>query len=248
MKTLMCNLWRGEALPKFSNDAYGLEDVLKLWRNARRHVEDLRLVCMVDKHYYDRREDIKFASDEEAKSFKATAHFQPYEGYGIGGWSNVMECFRPELHQLTGRQRAVVVGLDTVFVGNSDWLWQQRTEPVSLPMDPFYNEVPCDAVITFDSLGAKLAWRKFVDTRLDKPYPYKLFDQPSEMMLLRSLWDEMGRPAFLEGNQMRLLQSFKACKLAEVSTLPHASVVYFHGKPKPKDLDPEHPVRKEWER
>jgi len=252
MKTLFCNLWKGEGLPAFSENAYGPADVLRLWRGMKRHVSDARLVVLTDEHYFDAvNEAIRDAAQlEQYEGILGTCAAEKYEGYGCGGWTNVMEVFRPDLFErYIGAKfaRGVVVGLDTVFVRNSDWLWEWADSPVGLPVDPYDSDVPCDAVVTFDMIGAHLAWSEHLRAASEVEYPHRLFGKPSEMVLLQHLW-RLNNWTMLEASMEKLV-SYKGKRLAESGAIPpRATVVYFHGRPKPWEIDSGHPVYQEWVR
>jgi len=254
-RKLIVNLWRGENLPDFSEDAYGPIDVLRLWRGARRHITDLELHVLCDEHYLCQLVDMTGCdgaelSGEEFVDIQASVRVHKYAGHGVGGWTNVMESFRPGLF---GRdvcdeyQRVLLVGLDTVFCGNCDWLFDWTQAPIGLPVDPYDSSKPCDAVITFDPLGANIAWDEYKRAAKIKPFPHLLSGKPSEMVLLQHLSRQHGWPYLEQG--MKKLKSLKGCNGREWAAIPDGtSIVYLHGRPKLPDLPKEHPVRREWER
>ena len=252
MKTVICNLWKGENLPAFSENAYGPQDVVRLWKGARRHLTGpLRFVVFCDEHYFE-----LLAAPEAALMVEragldwAESRLVRYAGHGIGGWTNVMESMNPQsfIDGTFVGSRVLLVGLDTVFVGDSNWLFDWNAAPIGLPRDPYSGYQPCDAVVTFDYEGARAAWGEYLRAKQKHPFPHMLGGKPSEMVLLQHLWKMDGDWPYLEPEAKRLL-SFKGAKLHDVDRVPNGtSIVYFHGRPKLWDLEPTHPVRVEWER
>jgi hypothetical protein len=252
-RILFACLWQGRDLPGYSEDAYGPDYVVHLWRGMRRHVGGGVLVVLCDEYYLRKLRDAVFAMrpGEELTAMMQTLRLELLHDYGIGGWSNVLEVFRGDLwsRYVASRagtvQRAVVVGLDTVFVGRADWLWDWSKAPIGLPADPYHPEGPCDAVITFNRTGRQFVSGVYDRARLEEPFPYLYMSRPSEMVLLQHLWREQHWP-MLEGPKLERLRSYKVSGLAESGIPKHTSVVYFHGAPKPVDLAPLDPVRLEW--
>lgn len=232
-RVLTC-LWRGEGLPSYSNDVYTIQDVRNLSNNITSSIPDSSLTVLVDEHY----------QEELEKDPDRTYEVLPLEGHGIGGWTNFLEIYRPDLSPAAG-WRNVAVGLDTVFTGDASWLWHWSESPVGLPLDPFYAPDVCDGVASFDAEGARVVWDAY---ELAKPDGMKNYlmggkSQPSEMLLLRTLYERHAwKP--LEYRPERLL-SYKVH--VRKHKMSGADVVYFHGRPKPGDLPPNDPIRQVWE-
>ena len=238
MHRIFCCLWKGEDLPGFSADKYDVSDVAKLARGFRRHLTvEHEFVLIVDANY-------DYAARTLLPDDLVTV--LPMEGWGIGGWSNMLEPYRPGLRS---SERSLLVGLDTIVVGNCDWLFEWDEAPMGLPWDPFQKETVCDAVVTWDKHGAEIVWEAFLKSRKDGMKCHLLFGRPSEMILFRDLWTQLGWPT-LELTPKRLL-SYK-CHVKGRSgrdrSWDKASIVYFHGNPKPCHLHKTHPLRQEWER
>lgn len=174
----------------------------------------------------------------------------PLEGHGCGGWSNILEAFRPSLTWDEGEERRVMVGLDTIATGDVRWLWTHpdwdevagEEADVLLPMDPIDTKTVCDAVITWTPKGAQLVWDAFLASREDGMRKHLYHGQPSEMALLRDLWarspDVRNFDEALIGHR---LASYK-CHIATLKrSLQDVDLVYFHGRPKPADLHPRSP-------
>ena len=233
----MACLWRGTDLPGYSNDVYDPEYVVALARGVKRHFDDARLHVLVDEYYH---------SALAQHSGMTGVNLIPFEGEGCGGWTNVLEAFRPSLNPNQGETRTVLVGLDTVFMRNCDWLFEWSSSPVGLPMDPIMHGNPCDAVVTFDHHSTDIIWSRYVREReRDRMAKYHLGSVPSEMMLLRAMFHEQ-RWSPLEWEERKLL-SYK-CHVRAGRDVELASLVYFHGNPKPHQLDMRDKVYQEWVR
>lgn len=250
MRTVLTCLWAGHDLPDYSAGKYGPADVLNLWRGVRKHVTDGRLCVLADETFQQALQGPLFdelvgrLSQEEQVALPHTLLVKPMHGYGRkhGGWSHVLEAFNPALVKSLGGSRLLLVGLDTVFVRNSDWLFDEPFESeVGLPADPYnLNGPPCDAVVTYAAAGADIVWTEFMLANESVVWPYPYFGRASEMVLLQALAARHGWVK-LEGDYMDRLVSFKA--VVRPHGLPDsATIVYFHGSPKPRELPADHPL------
>lgn len=231
-RIVMTCLWKGEDLPGYSNDVYRPEHVANLAAGVRRHIPDSRLVVLADDHYAPLIDPLP-------------VDVIGFSGWGCGGWSNVLEAFRPGLRPPDG-DRVLLVGLDTVIVGDCEWLFEWRDAPIGLPLDPYHHPEVCDAVVTFDAEGADLVWSAFLESRKDEMRGDLFMGKPSEMALLRRLRARYGWDT-LEPEPRGRLMSYKVHVLPDFA-FDGASIVYFHGEPKPDELDTRNPIRREWER
>lgn len=242
MKSVITHLWRGSDLPWYSANAYGARDVLNLYRGVKRHVTDGHLIVMCDQAS---RQQLEI---ELPSVVRDDVTLVSYAGFGVGGWTNILEGLRPALWEELGIEgRAMMTNLDIVLVGDCNWMFEWDQAPVGLHMDPYYQSVPANAVMSVTREGAAMVWSEFLASRSCQPFRHTVQGVPSEEALLRHLWKQHGWP-WLEQGMKRLL-SWKACGLAGKQEIPpEASVVYFHGRPKPGDIPITHPVRIEWER
>lgn len=240
-------LWDGRDLPHYSGKAYDVRYVLNLLRNIRRHDPQGHLTMLVDPVYWSEVRDTLGLESEHHR-------LAPFRGDDVGGWSRVLEIFRPDLRP-DSDQRCLAVGLDTVFVDNPQWLFDWNLHPVGLPLDPYSNHHACDAVIGFSLEGAEMIWARYLKERAKNRMADCLFGRlPSEMVLLRHMWKE-NQWAPWEPKPRKLLSykchvlGFRHPKDTAPRPVPmdEAIVVYFHGNPKPKDLPKDDPIRKEWE-
>ena len=157
------------------------------------------------------------------------------------GWWRRFEAFRPEFWP-EGSERLVLLDLDQILVGDCSWLGEWSEAPVGLPRDPFFPDLACSTIISVDREGAELLWKAATTV---KPTAYQYMGAPSEMALLRTLAKRHGW-APLEPEPKKLL-SYKVHVLRERMPWEDASIVYFHGKPKPADLKADDPLRLAWQ-
>jgi hypothetical protein len=229
-------LWQGTDLPGFSNDAYSPVYVDRLRKGVEKHVPNGQLTMVCDEFYYD-----KLQGDPRFKAVR----LERFDGHGIGGWTNMLEVFREGLRPKMGR-RHILVGLDTVFVGNSKWLFDWDKSPIGLPLDPYKAPLPCNAVTTFNFEGAAFIWDAFEVAKTDGFKDYMMFGCASEMSLLRFLYEqEKWYP--LEPRAKKLLSYKVHWNQMRNPFLESPSMVYFHGRPKPHEMTPHDPVRRIWE-
>lgn len=225
---VLANLWDGHDLPSYSGRRYDVRYAERL-RDAM--PDGFALTVLADDAYHDA------LIDAGVPTLKM-------RGIGCGGWSHVFEAFHPDAPR-SDTGRTILVGLDTIITGSLDWLATWDESPVGLPLDPYCAPVPCDAVVTFNAEGARMVWERYVRERdADRMARYRLHGCPSEMHLLRGMYAEHGwKP--LEPEPERLL-SYKVHVARDGCPWDEASMVYFHGHPKPADLPEDHPLRERW--
>jgi len=187
----------------------------KLARSIRKHSPDAEIVCVSD---YDRSE---FKEDIEVHPFL----------YTPDGYESVMELYRPEV---VGK-RAIMVGLDTVFVGDTTLIEacvKDKGPCHIMPIDPFHGPEPCNGVVGLNRETAQDIWFTWAADRARgalNDVQYHMLGRWSEMVWLRKnakptkLWDKL-----LPGK----IRSYKKHGHTE-----DASIMYFHGRPKPTDLE-----------
>jgi len=254
-RTVITCLWAGHDLPGYSSNRYGVEDVLNLWRGVQRHIPGSTLLVLCDEHYErelttGRVLDLLEPGEKERDGSTRIVRFQ---GHGIGGWSNVLEAFRPDLHaDRDPLEPVLLVGLDTVFVEDCSWLFgipMHTPADVLLPPDPVdpMRNPPCDAVVLFNKKGADLVWQEYLRAKAQitdlTPFPHLYNGRPSEMVLLQHLWKKHKWP-MLEAHPKKLLSYKQHVRYRSVHVPEGCSIVYFHGVPKPRDLDADDPVRR----
>jgi len=214
-------LWNGTDLPKFSAGRYGPEYVEALKSGLARHWPGARLTVLTDGSY-------TLPNTEQRMLSK-----------GWPGWWRRFEAFHPDLWPEEDG-RLVLLDLDLILVGDCEWIGRWDLATVGLPLDPFFPDRVCSTVVTADRKGAELLWEAAVHVY---PQDYKYMGQPSEMALLRVMakshcWEP------LEPAPSRLL-SYKA-HVKKGHSWTDASIVYFHGEPKPADLDDREVLKSLW--
>ncbi len=213
-------IWHGTDLPSYSACRYTQRDVDLLRQGLQRHVRDSDLVVYAEPPFKGR----------------------PFVHEHRGGWSRRLEPFAPE-HRPQGSERHVLLDLDLVIVGDSDWLWDWDEAPVGLPRDPYFPREVCSTVVSYNEEGAEIIWDSYQASGMcELRYARGCY---SEMALLRKLQAEHHWP-LLEEEPEKLL-SYKVHVKREVPW-SSASIVYFHGHPKPGQLPAQHALRREWER
>jgi len=226
----MACLWEGKDLPSYSANAY--QD-LRYVRHLAKAAQDVggKLTLIADNHYHP----------IVSKAAIPGVDLVRMNGYGCGGWSPILEAFRPDLRPWND-SRHVLVGLDTIVTGDIRWLWEWDDAPIGVPMDPYETDTVCDAVWTFDRLGSAIMWDAFMASMKTGMRAHYYAGRPSEMALVRDVWRTRRWPT-LDSSKVA---SFKAHYCRAAGDLS-ASIVYFHGRPKPADLDRNHPLRAIWE-
>lgn len=236
MKRIVSWLWKptGE-LPGFT-EGYDERYVIALLRGLGRNLTPpWRLELFVDNHW---REALESRSLEHLRLHAIT---EPMEG-----WSHMMQIFSPA-HRPARGERILAVGLDTIIVGDCDWLLGWDEADLGWIRDPLSPGTISNSVMTFNSLGAELLWDRYQEAKAQNfPARYRIFDQPSEMMIQRSIYEEHPFP-LLEEEPRRLLSYKKHTREGVFWPGGRVSVVYFHGSPKPHELEMGNPLLDMWD-
>lgn len=242
MKTASACLWDGKDLPAYSAGKYGPEDAIRLCENFRRHVpqdEGFEFLLFVDAHFLNVMQQVQRPAEMK---------LIPIMPSPLGGWTPVFSAFHPDF--TPPGSRTVLVGLDTVIMNDPSWLWDWDHAPVGLPLDPYFPDEVCDAVVSFTHEGALLVWGEYQracdDGSMGKDYC--MGKRPSEMILLRHMRKGRGWTTFHDTGDQKKLLSYKVDVLNGGRDPSRATLVYFHGNPKVWHLDQDDLVKKEWER
>lgn len=234
-RSVIACLWNGdETVPDYSRAKYDLAYVERLARGVKRCIPGGHLTLLVDQFYARR----------IPQELELLLSLRELEGLGVGGWSNLCESWAPDLWPKKG-ERALFVGLDTIFVSDCSWLFEWKKSPVGLPHDPYEKPLPCDAVVSYDREGAALIWNEFLHSRGDRMANHLYAGRPSEMALLRNLSKKYGWEPLEEVSSQLL--SYKADVIARGVRWQKSSLVYFHGTPKPADLEEHELLKKVWQ-
>ena len=213
MIDLVCILFEpeGKGLPQFST-VYSPHWVDKLVRAIQRNTSHdyYQFICLVDQ-YYEFEEDIDQVQIEGNES-----------GYG-----NVMETFRQDL----GDNQRFVFGLDTIIQEDLDEIlsWRGR---VGLLTDPNDSSTICNGFASYSPEFCKWIWQEW---QRKEDYEDRILynGRTSEMAFLRLLANDAIRLDKIYPDQF---QSYKCHWLKEPDKREEASIVYFHGNPKPPNI------------
>lgn len=276
MRRVICCLWAGDDLPSYSANKYTEYDVARLRRLIRKHLPgEHTFNVMTDAVWFSKlsalqstlyettqgffEHDLNSKEEELSPPYTASkssvlnelsdVELWRFTGTDCGGWSKVLEAFGlpPD------KDRTLLIGLDTVPINDISWLFDWDESPVGLPWDPLFTDVACDAVVTFNNEGAQQVTQRYSKERLNGMKDYLMGIRPSEMMLLRAMFKE-NKWSALEPFPPKKLLSYKAhvkpvCgPFLGVGPIPldEASIVYFHGTPKPGELPLEDPIGQIW--
>ena len=224
-RTAVCCLWEGHDLPAYSAHQYDSHYVANL---ARGLGPDVELVCYVD--------------GAPGPAFEDVADWRTFKYEHRGGWSRRLEPFAPE-NRPRGSERHVLLDLDTIIVGNCDWLWEWDKADVGCPLDPYFTGEICSTVISYNEAGAELVWDAYLASdMMELNFARGCY---SEMVLLRTLQKQEKWPPLEEPKGQRL-RSFKV----DVPTKgwgDGCSLVFAHGNPKPHNLPDSHGLKAIWE-
>ncbi|MGD9880466.1 MAG: hypothetical protein AB7F22_10575 [Reyranella sp.] len=205
MLTVVAPLWDANAESFGFSRCYNEAWVERLYRGfARNLTRPFRFVCFTDRLR-------TFAHPEIGQERFAAA--APTYRDGV------------ELYRLSGP--LLVLGLDTVIVGNIDHLadWCETTDRLGLPRDPFNPGRACNGIaLAPREHGHVLAdWDGEDDMAAVRKHPHVYIDD---------LWPGQ-------------VISFKGAGQPEALG-PDVRIVYFHGRPKPHDLTHLAWVREAW--
>ncbi len=255
MKLIRSWLWQpeGEELPEFTRH-YDARYVWALIAGLGRNLTPpWKLQLWVDKEW-------------EFRLFQELAHrplmvpfleLVPFTGHDCGGWSRMMEIYRPGCRP-EGSDRVLAVGLDTIITGNCDWLFEWDKAPVGFIRDPFVPTTISNSVSTFNREGAAELWTRHVRALETHYGGLTQFDRPSEMHLMRQWWEASwwnGRDRWPENDgkhRMPCLEEVPQKLLSYKAHTKHGehrgspSCIYFHGSPKPHELALENPLYELW--
>lgn len=204
---------RAKNLPDYSAGAgYDASWGDKLARAIQRNTsKPHRFVAVVDRGY---------AFEEDISTIHMNCE--------MDGWGCIMECFRPDI----GRSRRMVLGLDTIVAGNIDHILAWRGE-CGLLTDPYETHTVCNGVGIFSAKECNRIWALW-QKREEYDHTYKSL--PSEMAFLRTVCAGAVR---LDSVFPDEIQSYKANWRKYPETQAKARIVYFHGTPKPPQVEPQ---------
>jgi hypothetical protein len=263
MNILRACLWRGESpasvtgrilqqqkLPDYSDGIYNEYDVARLVRLVEKYSQGpYRFELFVDPFYEEvirEAQGHSYAGDDVVLNYLRLVNLVPFLGDDCGGWSRILEVFRPELCE--EGDRVLAVGLDTVPVGDMSWLFEWDEAPLGLPLAQGYkagHEACNNAVMVFGREAAGVVWERYQLEKVNGMKDMLLFGMPSEMRLVRRVRTENEWWPVLDAEHVELL-SYKYNLLERKERFEDATLVYFHGHPKLHELDDADPVKRRW--
>lgn len=229
MLTFVTTLFDGKKLGiPHSTGIYDGSWVDKLYRGIQRNYDgEFELVCLVDKKYDDIKEPVR------QEKF-----------WDMGrGWICIIEMYRPDI---TWGKR-FTLGLDTVITGDLNKICS-FDEPIGMISDPKEINKVCNGITIANREASAHIWDIWTN---HKKWVYKnftMFDNiPSEMMLLRRLFDDKGECPRLDRIYPNSIVSYKShyepyihrCNFEGIDyyeKIKDISIVYFHGYPKPHEV------------
>lgn len=199
MIVIACAFWDANPLSKQFSRHYTEADVCALYRGFKRHLTvPFRFVCWSEKE-----RDYAETEIEQRRLVDARP------SYG-----SLTQCY--ELNEPT-----IMVGLDTVIVGNCDHIASYcfEAEKPAVPMDPFIPGTVCNGV-TLVPAGNDWLWRE---------YPGQ-----NDMDWIRDSW-KAGRIVPFDKLFPGQIVSYKR-HVERVGLKPEMRICYFHGERKPHEL------------
>ncbi len=202
---------------------YDTAYVEKLYRGFQRNLSiPFEFVCLTDKNYY-------FTENIRDVRFKRSV-----DQYG---WMSLMEMYRPDL--CSGNR--FTIGLDTIITGPIDNILKSHVSKLAVCTDPYHPHLICNAVTLSTPEFCEEFWGMWNGNEYNLMKECTLFGAPSEMVLLRKYY----------GNSPKLdtmfpgIVSYKAHIVPMNVAVEDTSIIYFHGHPKPHQVNEEW-IRRHW--
>ena len=212
---------------------YNEEWVNRLYRGIERNYNGtFEFICLTDKNY-------KFVPGIKGVRFERSV-----DQYG---WMSLMEMYRPNLC----KGKRVTFGLDTIITGPLDDIFAAEGK-IAVCTDPLMPSTICNAVTLCNDEFCEEFWT------LWKNNEYTILknnilelgggNAPSEMILLRN---EYGNSPRLDRYFPGRILSYKAHVRDDlgherIDRIKNASIVYFHGHPKPHQIANRQWVKRHW--
>ena len=201
----------------------------KLYRGiARNYSGTFDFICLTEKKY-------KF--EEPIREVRYSRSIDQY------GWMSLMEMYRPDL--CTGKR--FTIGLDTIITGPLDEIFAYDVKKVAVCTDPIFPKLICNAVTMSTLDFCEEFWGMWTSDEYNILQENKLsfgsVSAPSEMVLLRNSYGDSPCLDLIFGGR---ILSYKVHVRSHYQRLEDASIVYFHGVPKPHQILNESWVVENW--
>lgn len=264
-------LWNGQDLPNYSAGQFDSRYIINLWNGVDTYHKDAALVVFVANDMLESvLDDVSEAvGDPVEGSISSKWGSDPYYDFSHphenqlilvafdpDDWGEhylpVLRCvgdYPPIRGWKEGSDPVLVVGLDTVIVNDCTPIFKKGSD-IGLPIDPFHRNELCNAVMLLSARGRKLLFGQLESAKLARSFPHMYGKFKSEMVLAVAVARREGEIP-LE-RQPHDLVSYKSDLRSpidgkvDLKKLRAACIVYFHGKPKPADLDENDPVYLMW--
>ncbi len=214
----------------------------KLYRGFERNLNiSFDFICLTDKNY-------RFAENIKAVRFNRSV-----DQYG---WMSLIEMYRPDLCE----GNRFTVGLDTIITGPLDDIILSPVTKLGVCSDPLFPDEICNAVTISTPQFCEQFWNLWEgnEVELMKESKLKFVDgsgASSEMVLMRNYYGDSPRIDHVYpnrifsykvhiGNEDQL--EYKSQIETRQSRLKTASIIYFHGTPKPHQIADESWVQENW--
>lgn len=198
MINVACALWAPNKNSLFYSTHYTESDVEKLYRGFRRNLSvPFRFICWTD----------------TPRSFS-----EPIEQRQIAGVPNYGTMIQP----FEMNEPMIIVGLDTIIVGNCDKLaaYCIGADKLAIPRDPFYPENVCNGVVLAPA-GHAWVWS-------DKPA------EMNDMAWMQSIYND-GKAVLIDDLFPDQVVSYKR-HVRKQGLGADVRICYFHGQLKPHEL------------
>ena len=208
-----------------STEIYDASWADKLYRGIKRNSTlPFELVCLVDKEY---------SFQEPIRQIKFNLNYKSHSG-----WALLTELYRPDIT----RDWRVIVGLDTIITGNIDNHLLNPDKDFAMVSDPIFEGEVCNAITWCSPNSAQIIWDVWLNQQewIRENCRLPPWNTVSEMVLLRKLFNNKNTVPRVD-YIYKGIYSYKCHILKYPKLLESASIVYFHGNPKPNQLGT-HPV------
>ena len=196
----------------------------KLYRGiARNYKGKFDFICLTDQNY-------KF--EEPIRNERLSMSVDLY------GWLCLVDMYRPDLC----KGQRFTVGLDTIITGPIDNILNWKNK-IGLCTDPGQPHLICNAVTSASPEFCveywklwdwkKTDWLTECQMNFNSERTHRSVKAPSEMEVLRTYYNDVDR---LDEKFPYSILSYKKHIRQDRSLLDTASIVYFHGRPKPHQL------------
>jgi hypothetical protein len=221
MITVVVTLYQGEDVPAHSKGIFDETWVDKLYRGIKRNTKTpFRFVCLVD------RDDYVFEEPIDAIPLE-----NPFRNMFC-----LLECLRPDIDD----NQKLFMGLDTVITSDITDIMEYTPE-FAMIRDPYFPETRASGVMSFKPNPAAQIYQSFKEDA--QKSDYRLCGEVSDMIWLDK---HLGAVPLLQDVFPNKILSYKVEIRDGSNTVEESSIVYFHGVPKPHEIQDQEWIRTHW--